>query len=394
MNAKERKAAEFLKGERLCCALVRAVACACIAVILATAAHSVEGDTARFYQAVYRDGVLYTGAPDGRFVAVGVQLRQVQWTFQDTKLDGFLKPAVTDEGVFLLAGRPDSEATEAIALDRSKGRILWRQPFGKAGRSSSPVTCGGNLILVDRDTGRVIALDAKSGKKQWDSGRQPYFYFNPPAIEGGNLYFIYREKAEDLSGGVAVLNCADGKLLRTIHVEGIGTSECPIILRNGAAILTNRVYDAPSQMMLLDLRMGNINWRITIPPRYIPGSCPAIVDDHMVCGSGGLWVLDLETGRTLASHEIDESTSDTVVYAHSIVFMAGSRSLAAFRIEPFARIWKTRFSSALTSNVVPCDDALCVQTQSGKLAVLDARSGKVRGYVPLLENQPTTSGIR
>jgi outer membrane protein assembly factor BamB len=384
----------FLRARNLGHLLIMATSCACIVVATATTGNPATADTTPFFRGVYRDGVLYTGAPAGRFVAVRLQSRQVIWTFQDATLDGFLNPAVTSDGVFLLAAKAAGETTEIIALNRATGRLRWRQPFAEAVRTSSPLACGGDLIEVDHRSGRIKALDATSGEEAWNSGGQPYHFFMPAAISGKSLYFIYRTTAESLNGGVAVLNCADGKLLRTIPIEEIGTSECPIILHDQAALLIAQIYDAPSHLMRLDLRTGHIVWRTTIPPLLVPGSCPAIIDNHLVSGSGGLWVVDLETGRTLAEHQIDESTANTAVYAGSIVFMAGERTLSAFRIEPFVRIWKTPLSGALASNIEICNDVLCVQLTDGELVVLDPTSGKVLDRIPLPEKQPTRVNSR
>lgn len=336
---------------------------------------------------VYQDGIVYTGAAKGRFVAVDVRTRRLAWSFEDPKLGTFLKPAFTDEGVFVLADKPSGH-TEAIALDRSTGKPLWRRPFVEAARTSSPIVCDGNLILTDYKAGSVVALDGRSGAVRWDTKSEPYHFFNPPAILGPELYFVIKDKGADVGRGIAILNCSDGKPLRIIQVNGIGTSECPIVLYGRKALLTDVVYDGPSHLMLLDLKTERTLWAIRIPAAHAPGSCPAVINERLVTGAGGLWVVDLKTGRTLAERALDESNSQTIIYNDSIILMAGRRSISAWRIDPFTLAWRAPLSGPLASNVVVCGDALCVQTASGRLTLLDAISGKLRGHIPLGSPRP------
>jgi outer membrane protein assembly factor BamB len=335
----------------------------------------------------YREGVLYSGAPNGRFVAVDVRSRRLAWTFQDAGLKGFLKPAFTGDGIFLLGGKPSWD-TEVVALDRSTGKPLWRYPFVEAVRTSSPVVCDGNLILTDYKRGLVVALDVKSGKVRWDTGSQPYHFFHPPAVSGSELYLVVKDKGADVGRGIAVLNCSDGKPRRVIQVEGIGVSECPILLHDGKAILTDMVYDVGSNMTLLDLRTEQKIWTIKVPSIHAGGPCPAVADTRLISGSGGPWVLDLKTGRTLVDQRLDEAGSQTDVYKDSMVFVYGRRNVYAFRIDPFRLLWKTRLSKPLASNVVVCGDAICVQTQGEKVALLNPTSGKLVAHVRLTESAP------
>ncbi len=338
---------------------------------------------------VFRGGMLYTAATKGLFVAVDIQSRRLVWTFHDSQLEGFLKPAFTPEDVFLLGGKASWD-TEVIGLNRSTGKLLWRHPFVEAARTSSPVVCGGNVILNNYKTGQVVALATSSGKLSWDSNSQPYHFFHPPAVLGSELYFVVKDKGADIARGIAILNCLNGQLVRFVPVEGIGTSFCPIMLHDGEAILTDFVFDGPSKMVLFDLKTERETWAVKVPAVHAGGLCPVVFHDRLISGSGGPWVLDLKTGRTLVDRQWDEASSQTEVYKESLMFIAGHRRVAAFRIEPFAQAWKTRLPEPLASDVVLCGDLVCVLTGRGKLTLLDALTGRVQGSI-LLTQTPSKS---
>ncbi len=100
-------------------------------------------------------------------------------------------------------GRGDAQGTAATDDQLpQKLDLLWTVELDGLGFDAGPIIAGGNVFANDHD-GRLISLDLKTGKRNWqrefDAG-----FVAPPAFSNGTLF------AADFDGILHALNATDG----------------------------------------------------------------------------------------------------------------------------------------------------------------------------------------
>ena len=116
----------------------------------------------------------YSGGPQSQrhsalnqITPANVKNLELQWVFQQRSLEKFEATPIVVDGVMYTTQAPD----DVVALDAATGRIFW---VYSANASASARTCCGRVnrgVSILGDTlylgtidGRLIALDAKTGK--------------------------------------------------------------------------------------------------------------------------------------------------------------------------------------------------------------------------------------
>ena len=131
----------------------------------------------------------------------GEQVRNAD--YKDQKIAAFETTPLVIEGVMYLSTPGDS----AMALDATTGKLLWRydaQPLGQARQfhSHRGVTYAGGRVYYGTQDGRMIALDAKTGKPAPSFGSEGILDLRPGVADGfsGGSYSITSPPAvfEDL----------------------------------------------------------------------------------------------------------------------------------------------------------------------------------------------------
>ena len=95
---------------------------------------------------------------------------ELQWVFQQRSLEKFEATPLVVDGVMYTTQAP----SDVIALDATTGRVFWT--FSANVKAESRTCCGrvnrgvailGDNVFVGTIDGRLIALDAKTGKPVW-----------------------------------------------------------------------------------------------------------------------------------------------------------------------------------------------------------------------------------
>ncbi len=97
---------------------------------------------------------------------------EMSWVFQVRSLDKFQATPLVVDGVMYLTEPPNN----VIAVDAKTGRIFWiyehdlpSQVFACCGRVNRGVAILGDTLFLATLDMRLIALDAKTGSKKWDT---------------------------------------------------------------------------------------------------------------------------------------------------------------------------------------------------------------------------------
>ena len=95
---------------------------------------------------------------------------ELQWVFQQRSLEKFEATPLVVDGVMYTTQAP----SDVVALDAATGRVFWT--FSANVAASSRTCCGrvnrgvailGDTVFIGTIDGRLIALDAKTGKPVW-----------------------------------------------------------------------------------------------------------------------------------------------------------------------------------------------------------------------------------
>ncbi len=119
----------------------------------------------------------YSGSYNGQRYSALTQITpanvknlDLQWVFQQRSLEKFEATPIVVDGVMYTTQAP----SDVVALDAATGRIFWTysanvsaQSRTCCGRINRGVAILGELVYVGTIDGRLIALDAKTGKPVW-----------------------------------------------------------------------------------------------------------------------------------------------------------------------------------------------------------------------------------
>ena len=154
---------------------------------------------------------VYVGATDGRLFALHAATGKVRWAYD---LNGRINSSPSVVGGLVCI---TTYSGAVGCLHRGNGARAWvqyfkRDTFRYESFYSSASSDGRRLFAVAR-TGRLVALDVRTGDTLW-SYRTGALTYATPAVAEGRVYVV------DLSGDVVALRAGDGKRLWSAHVAG------------------------------------------------------------------------------------------------------------------------------------------------------------------------------
>ncbi len=183
-------------------------------------------------------------------------------------------------------------------------KILWERitdprNAGKPTDVTAPVYHRGLVFFVYVD-GRIVAVDAKTGKPTWTRHLPGHLESSPMAVDG-RLYL-----GTDTTNVVA-LRAADGAILWQFNSPGA--------IKASPSFHDGRVYvaDYEGGMFSLDARSGKLLWRTNttrVPPFGEGGfySSPAVAFGRVYAGrdDGTIFAFDAETGKVEWSYPTND----------------------------------------------------------------------------------------
>jgi outer membrane protein assembly factor BamB len=217
------------------------------------------------------------------------------------------------------------------ALDLKTGKEKWNYKGGSF--KASPAVRGDAVYVGDSD-GVVHCVEAATGKKRWtfatDAEITSAVNFSGESILFGsydeNLYCLTKEGklrwkfkiGGPINGSPTV---ADGKTFvagcdSMLHVVDVEKGEELRSVELGgqvaatAAVVGDRLFvgTMTNEMLAIDWKKGEIDWKFAAPNRQQPFySSAAVTDDLAVVGSRDrrLWALDRKTGKEVWSFLTD-----------------------------------------------------------------------------------------
>lgn len=277
-------------------------------------------------------------------------------------------------GHLALGASPKNAWTASIAGSTPQARL-----------ASSPVVAGGKLFVIDADA-RVIAFDANSGAKLWQTALPAEG--NGRALFGGGVSVVDDKLfASTGVGDVAALNVADGAILWKKRPGG------PL---RGAPTLANGhayVMGQDNQIFALNQSDGAVQWTDsgTLQVTGVFGvAAPAATQGTVIAGysSGELNAYRYENGRTLWGDALSRTSISTAVASltdidadpvidRGRVFAIGQGGrMASYELTSGQRLWEINIAGISTPWVV--GEWVFVVTSDAKLLCVARATGKIR----------------
>lgn len=178
-----------------------------------------------------------------------------------------------------------------------KPELLWKYEVKGGAFEGSAAIVGGVVYLGDLD-GRLLALDLKTGKLNWERKRETG-YMASPAVRDGRLFL------GDLDGGFHCFEAKSGELVWSFATEAE--------IDSSANFYRDRVLVGSQDATLycLTADKGELVWKFQIGDQI--RCSPTIVENRcFVAGCDSkLHVIDLDQGTEVATVEIGAPTGVT-----------------------------------------------------------------------------------
>ncbi|NML89192.1 outer membrane protein assembly factor BamB family protein [Sphingobium sp. TKS] len=277
-------------------------------------------------------------------------------------------------GNLALGASPSQAWTASISGSTPQARL-----------ASAPVVVGGKLYVIDADA-RVIAFDANSGAKLWQTAL--------PAEGSGRALF---------GGGVSVI---DGKLYASTGVGDVAAIDANTgavlwkkrpggPLRGAPTLANGHVYvmGQDNQIFALNQTDGEVQWTDsgTLQVTGIFGvAAPAAAQGTVIAGysSGELTAYRYENGRTLWGDALSRTSISTAVASltdidadpvidRGRVFAIGQGGrMASYELVSGQRLWEINIAGISTPSVV--GEWVFAVTSDAKLLCVARATGKIR----------------
>lgn len=200
------------------------------------------------------------------------------------------KAEAKKEAARLAPAELDKKFESKIAL-----KELWDGRYGKGADSLYlkllPATLDEAIFTADHD-GRVMAIDASSGKVLWEERDKKRRISGGPGVGEGKVY-VGTSKAQVLA--------RDAKTGKKLWVADVSSEvlAAPVAAEGVVAVRTG-----DGKLYALDADSGREKWVFdrTVPTLTLRGTAPAVIHGGMVIAgfdNGRLTALDLATGKEL-----------------------------------------------------------------------------------------------
>ena len=287
-------------------------------------------------------------------------------------------------------GGDPSKAMGHVSLGGSPSQVWSSKIEGSSPQAllaASPVVSGGKLFVTDAGA-HVIAFDAASGSKLWQTNLPSEGKGNGRALFGGGVSILGDKVfASTGLGDVFSLNVADGAIVWKKHPGGP--------LRGAPTLENGHVYvmGQDNQIFALNQSDGETQWTDsgTLQVTGIFGvAAPAAAQGTVIAGysSGEINAYRYENGRTLwgdalsrtsistAVASLTDIDADPVIDGGRVFAIGQGGRMASYELTSGQRLWEINIAGISTPAVV--GEWVFAVTSDARLLCVARATGKIR----------------
>ena len=321
---------------------------------------------------------------------------------------GYSSMSASDGRLYTLGAR---DATEyVIAFDAESGRKLWETPNGRRFRNEqgdgprSTPTVDGSRVYAFGGSGELSALDAATGSKIWSinvvntfGGNVPYWgYSESPLIVGDRIVLNVGGRR----ASIVAVSKADGKTLWQDHSDEAGYSS-PILVRTGS--LQQVVFFTGRRAIAVDPRDGRLLWSYTRASNNTANIATPVARGNRVFfssdyGTGAGMVVVKAAGNIAAAEEayftrnMRNHHSSSVLVGDTLYGFSSS-ILTALAFDTGKPVWRDR--SVGKGSLIFADGRLYLYSENGVVGLAEASPAGYREHgrftLPQQSGLPTWS---
>lgn len=299
-------------------------------------------------------------------------------------------------------GGAPSHALHHLGVTSDVLAIQWRASIGAGSDSdlrliSMPVVANGIVFAMDAES-RVVAMDAKTGKRIWRVSLVPEGESDDNSLGGGVAWYQGRVYATTGFGEIYALDAQTGAL---VWRTDIGQPfRMPPTVSNGAVVAAS--FD--NQLHVLRAESGEVVWNhsgVEENADVMGGASPAISKGRVVAAfsSGDLTAFDLRSGavvwqdslvrrgRLTALQSLADINALPIVDRGMVFAVGHSGRMIAVDLQSGVRLWDAEIGGIQTPWVV--GDYIYVLTNDSKMVALRREDGRIRWVtqLPQFENE-------
>jgi outer membrane protein assembly factor BamB len=288
-----------------------------------------------------------------------------------------------------------NETNRLIALDAKTGAKQWEANLNLVNSRQNAVGVDGGRVfaLTGREDVSVVAFDAKTGRQLWTASTGQHKGTHHPTASDGRVFFD--APAADGEMEVRAVDAATGKDAWSFRLNG--SPATGMVAENGALYLGVNQWDGATvkarRVIALDAATGALRWEAPLD-LDVNGGLSADADRVYIGMNGGVvQARDAATGEPAwtarAGGRLNTAPSviDRVAYAGNSDGM-----MTALNAGDGTQLWQNNVGSAVLTQVAGADSVVYFGTNDGTLFALDAASGAMKWQVQSPERRPVVPG--
>ncbi|XP_054996483.1 beta-alanine-activating enzyme isoform X2 [Sorex araneus] len=275
-----------------------------------------------------------------------------------------------------------SHSHRMLAVDLYSGKVKWEQVLGDRIESSACVSKCGNLIAVGCYNGSVYVLKCSSGEKHW-------VFTTQDAVKSS--------AALDPTTGLLYIGSHDQRAyaLDLYAKKCVWKSDCGgAIFSSPCVTLTpHHVYLATLGGLLVAVNpaTGDRLWKhvcgkplFSSPRACREFVCVGCVDGNLLCFThSGEQVWQFSASEPIFSSPCPSASEQEIIFgSHDCsIYCCSVEGLLRWKFKTSARVYATPF--VFPNHSQGSESLVAAASTDGKLWILDAQSGRLRGVHPL-----------
>lgn len=280
-----------------------------------------KGDEPAYYYAaapiITEDSVI--ARRNGGIEARSRDLSKVLW---ETEIPGaskkeYVHAASLFEGTVLLA-----QGSDILAIDAATGEIDWQLSLG-ASASMVPAAADGHVFVGAAD-GRFLSIDIESGTEAWSYDGEGQFGHTSPVLVNGTIVVGDRGVRGGRRGAIIALDAKTGEKEWETEFGATGLST--------PGVSKGVVFAGFGKTVgFFSLKDGKFQSKPRIRCGANAFGSPTIIGKHLVFGhlDGNLYVHDAKSGKIQWQFRVPDAQVSDFVHAHDRLYVGTTKGLVA-----------------------------------------------------------------
>lgn len=288
-----------------------------------------------------------------------------------------------------------NENNRLIALDAKTGAKRWETSLNLVNSHDNAVGADGRRVfaLTGQDKVGIIAFDAKTGAKLWEIANATNKTAPFPVVGAGHVMF--ETPVKNGAAELRAVDAAGGKEAWSFPLSGTLGSE--IILQNDAAIFGVNQWDGANvktrRVVALDAATGTQRWETPLDLNFAGGISADADRVYLGMEGGVVQARDAGTGAPAWTARIGGRISAPPTAMSDRVYATNSDGVVtALNAGDGSEIWSRDVKSAILTQVAEADGVAYFGTNDGYLHALDAATGAEKWKEQSPERRPVVPG--